>query len=146
MLTLQNGLRPNAEEVAAKVIDGEAILINLANGIYYSMDQVGAFIWELIEGGHSLEAIIAAIRARYEVSPDQAQADVERLAAELCHEQLVAVSPDAPVPPKAQTTAPERLPYVSPVLNVYRDMGDLLALDPPTPGLEMTPWLEAEDA
>jgi hypothetical protein len=30
--------------------------------------------------------------------------------------------------------------YEPPQLNIYRDMGDLLALDPPTPGLEATPW------
>ena len=40
MLTLQNRLRPNEEEVAGKVMDGDAIIINLSNGIYYSMDKV----------------------------------------------------------------------------------------------------------
>ena len=30
-------------------------------------------------------------------------------------------------------------------MNIYRDMGDLLALDPPTPGLGDTPWKDPED-
>ena len=38
-------LVPNVAEVAAKVMDGEAILINLANGMYYSMDGAGGFLW-----------------------------------------------------------------------------------------------------
>ena len=42
---LQSRLKPNEEEVAAKVLDGEAILINLSNGAYYSTDKRGAFIW-----------------------------------------------------------------------------------------------------
>jgi Coenzyme PQQ synthesis protein D (PqqD) len=83
MLTLQSRLRPNEQEVAAKVMDGEAIIINLANGIYYSMDKVGALIWEALAAAHSLEEVILAIIARYDVSREQAQADVERLAAEL---------------------------------------------------------------
>jgi hypothetical protein len=33
-------------------------------------------------------------------------------------------------------------PYEQPQLNIYRDMGDLLALDPPTPRLEATAWKE----
>ena len=83
MLTLHTRLRPNEEEVAAKVMDGEAIMINLSNGVYYSMDEVGRLIWEMIEGRYSLQEMVAEIMARYDVSPSRAQADVERLAAEL---------------------------------------------------------------
>jgi len=141
MPSLQSRLRPNEEEVAAKVLDGEAILINLSNGTYYSMDKAGGFIWELIEGRHSLEEMVAAIIARYEVSSSQAQADVERLAAELVEESLVRLSDDqAPWRQEWQPEQCQRLPYESPQLNIYRDMADLLALDPPTPGLEYTPW------
>ena len=32
------------------------------------------------------------------------------------------------------------LPYETPSLNIYRDMGDLLALDPPMQGMAETPW------
>ncbi len=144
MLTLQNRLRPNEKEVAAKVLDGEAVIINLSNGIYYSMDKVGGFIWEMIAGGHSLGETVAAIIAHYDVSPQQAQADVERLAAELIQENLVIVADHSPQAFKSQDTPPqERLPYESPTLNVYRDMGDLLALDPPMPMLEEIPWKES---
>lgn len=68
MVTSQNRLSPNEKEVAAKVIDGEAILINLSNGIYYSLDGVGAFVWERIEKGYSMEEIIAAVSTCYNVS------------------------------------------------------------------------------
>ena len=89
MLSLQSRLRPNEAEVAAKVLDGEAIIINLSNGMYYSMDRVGGLIWEMIEGQSSLEETVAEIIARYDVSPQQAQADVQRVADELVQEKLV---------------------------------------------------------
>ena len=146
MLMLQNRLRPNEREVAAKVLDGEAIIINLSNGIYYSMDKVGGFIWEMIAGGHSLADTVATIIAHYDVSREQAQADVERLVAELIQENLVIVTDHIPQPLKSQDTPPqERLSYESPTLNVYRDMGDLLALDPPMPMLEEIPWKESTE-
>ena len=146
MFTPHTRFRPNTEEVAAKVMDGEAILINLSNGVYYSMDNVGGVIWELVEGQHNLEEMIAAIRARYEVSAEQAQADVERLVGELLEENL-ALETDATAPcEESQSPKPDqRTPYVSPELNTYRDMGDLLALDPPMPGLADTPWKEPGD-
>ncbi len=141
MLNLQSRLHPNAEEVAAKVMDGEAILINLANGIYYSMDQVGGLIWELIECGYSLEEMMAAIATHYEVSAEQAQTDVERLTADLLQENLVLLpTEDVPRREHSRPTSESKLVYASPQLNIYRDMGDLLALDPPTPELELTPW------
>jgi hypothetical protein len=146
MLSLQTRLRPNEEEVAAKVMDGEAILINLSSGIYYSMDKVGGVVWELIEKRHSLEEMREAISRRYDVSPEQAQADVERLANELLEEKLVLGSDDpGPREEFSLLTQQSRELYESPQLNIYRDMGALLALDPPMPGLEATPWKESEE-
>src|SRR5262245_15069393 len=141
MLSLNQHMKPNLEEVAAKVMDGEAILINLSNGIYYSMDKVGGVVWELVERNYSPEEMVAFIINRYEVESERAQADVERLLKELVDERLIleadsVVNGEREQP--GQVDAKE--PYEQPQLNIYRDMGDLLALDPPTPGLEATPW------
>src|SRR2546426_3422603 len=89
MLTPQSRLRLNEQEVAAKVIDGEAIIINLANGIYYSMDKVGALIWETLAEGHSLAEVTVAVLARYDIPQEQAEADVQKLAAELVQGNLL---------------------------------------------------------
>ena len=82
-------MQPNKEEVAAKVMDSEAILINLSNGIYYSMDKVGGLIWEIVEGRYSLEEMVGVIADRHEVSAEQVQADVKRIVEELVQENLV---------------------------------------------------------
>jgi hypothetical protein len=141
MLTSMQRVQPNTEEVAAKVMDGEAILINLSNGIYYSMDKVGAIVWEFIEKRFNQEEMVALITNRYEVERGQAQIDVERLLKELEDEKLILVSNDVTGSDKEQPTQVQvKEPYEAPQLNIYRDMGDLLALDPPTPGLEATPW------
>ena len=146
MLTPQDWLVPNEAHVAAKVLDGEAIIINLSNGTYYSMDKVGGLIWEMIERGQGLEATVAAITARYEVSPEQAVADLERLVGELIQESLVIVSDQPPSAAERQErVSGQRFPYEPPKLNIYRDMGDLLALDPPMPSLDEIPWKESSE-
>lgn len=145
ILELNQRLEPATEEVAAKVIDGEAILINLATGVYYSMDKAGALIWEMITAAHSMEQIVAALTYRYEVSHEQACADVRRLGEELLQENLVKlVENGAAVASTAQTSPTEKQSYEAPVLNIYRDMGDLLALDPPTPGLDTFNWKDPD--
>jgi len=146
MLTLQSRLRLNENEVAAKVIDGEAIIINLANGIYYSMDKVGGEIWEMLAEGRSLEEVGAAVIARYNVTHEQAQADVERLATELLQENLLMAANDGGLAQSLSVQeSQQKLPYEAPSLNIYRDMGDLLALDPPTPGLQDIAWKDPDD-
>jgi len=50
-------LTPNRANVAAKVIDGEAIILDITRGAYYSMDGAGAVIWAGLDTGHSLGAI-----------------------------------------------------------------------------------------
>jgi Coenzyme PQQ synthesis protein D (PqqD) len=146
MITAQSRFRAREEEVAAKVMDGEAILINLSNGIYYSMDKAGGLVWEMVEGRRSVEEMAACIVARYEVSAEQARADLERLMEELVQENLVTEAEEGTAGSGVSEPAvTERLPYEAPKLNIYRDMGDLLALDPPTPGLQDLSWKENEE-
>lgn len=146
MLNLQDCFRPREEEVASKVIDGEAIIINLANGVYYSMDKVGALVWDLLQTGYSLEEVIAAVTGQYDVGREQAESNVRDLVQELVAENLVVASENGTAAPAQATPAQVKLLYELPKLNIYRDMGDLLALDPPVPGLGDTPWKKPEDS
>ena len=147
MLNLHHCFRPREEEVASKVIDGEAIIINLANGVYYSMDKVGALVWERLQAGYTLDDVIRSVTAAYDVSPEHAESNVVELVEELLQENLVVTSENGSSH-SAEVIAEQedKLPYELPKLNIYRDMGDLLALDPPVPGLADTPWKEPEDS
>jgi hypothetical protein len=147
MLNVHHCFLPRNEEVAAKVIDGEAIIINLANGVYYSMDKVGAFVWDLLQAGHTLENVIAAVVGHYDISREQAESNVQELVQELVQENLVVSSENGkPAAAEAIADQSDKLAYELPKLNIYRDMGDLLALDPPVPGLGDTPWKDPDDS
>ncbi len=126
----------NNQDVAAKVVDGEAILINLTSGLYYSMDKVGGFVWSMFDPGSSVAQIADAVAARYSVPPAQAREDVRRLARELLGENLVAVSTGTPgAAPPAGPSGAKPQPYVTPTLVRFDDMADMFALDPPLPEL-----------
>jgi len=145
MLTPRHRFRV-PEGIAARVIDGEAIIINLTTGIYYSMDRVGGSIWAMLEDGHSLGQIAEAVIDRYEVSSEQAQDDLERVTAELVRENLIAVSDDQAAPQgDREVKQHQRLPYETPRLNAYRDLGELLALDPPRPGFADIVWKDPDE-
>ena len=126
----------NDQDVAAKVVDGEAILINLTSGLYYSMDKVGGFVWSLFAPGSSIAQVADAVAARYSVPPAQAREDVRRLARELLEENLVALSTGTPgAAPPAGPSGVKPQPYATPALVRFVDMADMFALDPPLPEL-----------
>lgn len=144
MLDRASRLRPNDAAVASDVIDGEAIMIDLASGTYYGIDKVGGHIWTLIRAGLSLEEIVADVTARYVVDPSEAERDVHQLAAQLLDEKLVLPTDDAARTQDIAAAPPgEKLAYEPPRLTVYRDMSHLLALDPPMPALSDLPWKQA---
>lgn len=143
MLTEESRFTPDPIECVGKVIDGEAIVINVTNGVYYSMNSVGTFIWELLAEGRSLDESADLVAARYEVERETAFEDLKRLAAELVDEKILVLAPDARPGEPHRVMAGDPLPYTSPELNIYRDMSALLALDPPMPRLKDTPWKKA---
>jgi hypothetical protein len=130
-LTIRRG------EVAAKVIDGEAILINLSTGLYYSMGKVGGRVLSLIERNFNVADIAAAIAAEYEVPAATAGSDVEALVAQLVAEQLIDVAPASAVSKESPKTAgaPVKGTYTKPELRKFSDMAEIFAMDPPLPGL-----------
>ena len=146
----ESRLRANDAECAAKVLEGEAVIINLLNGTYYSLDKAGAVVWELAAGGGTIAEIVGGVTARYEVDDARARSDVERLIDELVAERLLVpadgASAGAPIADASVTVVTGRLPYDAPMLTTYRDMADLLALDPPMPRLEDIVWEEPGDS
>jgi hypothetical protein len=122
------------EKTASQVIDGEAIIIHLTEGTYYSMPDVGAEIWERLAAAPTLGELVEHVVARYQVDRVRARRDVEALLTRLADEKLVTSSaaPGSGTPEVGVVTG---RPYRTPELHCYRDMAELLALDPPTPGV-----------
>ncbi|MEZ5098542.1 MAG: PqqD family protein [Thermoleophilia bacterium] len=135
MTELQGTFAPDPAEVVAKVIDGELIVIRLDDGTYYAMGGAGAAAWTLLAAGHDLDAVAATLAGRYGIPLERAREDVATLVRELLAERLLAPAP-APASPGATTFTDPAGAYEPPRLEVYRDMGNLLALDPPTPGID----------
>lgn len=136
-MTQERFVSPNGDQVAAKIMDGEAVLINLATGMYYSMADSATAVWSMVEQGCSVDYIASRLSDHYDVPLEQAKRDVERIIEELENEDLAVVSdsgsnPDQPSVPHG-LAAP--LEYFAPKLEKFSDMAEMFALDPPLPGI-----------
>jgi hypothetical protein len=81
--------RINSPQVINETIDGEAIMINLATGSYYSLDRVGGDVWALLEASRPVDHIVAALGRRYDASEDEFRRGVDQLLQRLSEEELV---------------------------------------------------------
>lgn len=124
--------RVNHPQVINETIDGEAIMINLVTGSYYSLDAVGGEVWELLEQSLSVDEIVAELGRRYEASEGVIRGSVEALLNQLAREQLVVADHGlASSSPAESRPAPSvRAPFRAPRLEKFTDMQDLILLDP----------------
>jgi hypothetical protein len=126
-------------------MDGEAIIINLSNGTYYSSDGIGGLMWECIEKNFSLKEMIALIVSMTKASQDAVEKDTMNFINDLISHNIISVSQNRAPAAEAKETISFQEEYRAPVLVVYDDMADLLALDPPMPDITSAPWQDSED-
>jgi hypothetical protein len=89
-LTVRANLRV-ADEVVFREVDGEAVILNLASGIYFGLDAVGTRMWQLIDEYGQLEAALVRLRAEYDAPPQTLEHDLVQLASELVEKRLLVI-------------------------------------------------------
>ena len=73
------------------VLEDEAVLLNLDNGVYYTLNRVGTVLWECFTGHQSFDRILDDMCERFEVANEQARADLEALVTRLHQEGLITI-------------------------------------------------------
>ena len=76
-------------------LHGEAAILNLKNGKYYTLNAVGARIWDLLKHPISVGSIYNSIIEEYSVDPQQAAADIQRLIKDLSENNLLVIGNSA---------------------------------------------------
>lgn len=131
--------RVNTPDVIQETLDGEAVIVNLLSGSYYSLDETGSTVLMLVESGARADEIVAGVSARYQGETRVIAQAVEGLLRELRDENLIIPRADgdpagdsgAPVPAANGSSAPETRPvFQTPVFRKYTDMQQLLLMDP----------------
>jgi hypothetical protein len=76
------------DQVSAE-LEGEAVILNLADGVYYGLDGVGAFVWELLREPRTPAELCARITAEFAVDAATAEHDLHALLQDLGERRLV---------------------------------------------------------
>jgi len=128
--TTTKGFRVDSGHVVGDVFeDGEAAVIDLRNGVYFSLNSTGALLWPLLVEGTTVDALVARVLS----STDQVSSVVpaiESFVAALVAAQLIEEVDDVDAGMVERVAPAGQQPFVAPELERFDDLQDLLLLDP----------------
>lgn len=73
----------------ATEIDGEVVVMSIATGRTFGLDQRGSRIWALLEQPATVDALVGTLLQQYDTTAEQCRADVQAFIAQLITNQLV---------------------------------------------------------
>jgi hypothetical protein len=85
------------QDQVSTTLEDEAVILHLRDGVYYSLNQVGASIWNLLQEARTITEIRNIILSEYEVEPQQCETDLLKLLQELADRNLIEVQVGTPL-------------------------------------------------
>jgi hypothetical protein len=81
-------------DVLLRRVAGEHLLVPIRRNAadlqaIFALNGIGVYVWELLDGERTLEAVLTAILERYEVGADQAKQDLGSFIARLSEAGIV---------------------------------------------------------
>ncbi|MDP3774182.1 MAG: PqqD family protein [Gemmatimonadales bacterium] len=80
-----------AGDLLASEFGAELVILNLRDGVYYGMEDVGARVWSLLQRPVTVSAIRETLVAEYDVEPARCGRDVRALLQDLAARALIEV-------------------------------------------------------
>lgn len=78
-----------ADRIADRVIEDEAVILNLDNGQYYTLNYIGTVIWKMLGRKKSLGEIQDFLKKEYSVGEETLKKDMALIIKQLEGEKLI---------------------------------------------------------
>ena len=95
MITKESTVTAVKDQVSTN-LGGEVAILHLVGGVYYSLNEVGARIWELIQESQPVGHILATLLEEYDVPADVCEHHLLAILEELRKEKLIQVENGSP--------------------------------------------------
>ena len=94
LLSAQSVVKAASSQVSCDLND-EAVILNLADGVYYGLNPVGSRIWVRIQESTVVADLCQSLLGDYDVEPDRCLNEVLMLLQDLAGHGLIEVSGEA---------------------------------------------------
>lgn len=132
-VTRISGWQPAAPRIVAESIDEEVIAVDLMAGIYHSITGAGVVVWDGLTRGLVGDELVQLLCTHFEVSEKAASAEVDDVIAKFVEFDLIFPRKEKVENKGDDKTEPAKAikePFERTSIIVYRDMEDVLRLDP----------------
>jgi hypothetical protein len=88
----------DGDAIVSETVDDEAIVVNLANGYYYSFDPTATLVWSAVQAGRSVAEMLAELRGRYDCAATDPEPPLRAFLSALTDEGLIGAGGPEPGP------------------------------------------------
>jgi len=78
-----------SRDVVGRIYDQEGVLVNTRKAQIKVINEVGAYIWSMLDGVRSVQEIARAVSTQYDVELDQAEQDTLEFVRDLSQKGLI---------------------------------------------------------
>lgn len=88
MISISDTVQQGSEQVSTEV-DGDVVMMSIAQGHYFGLDDIGSHIWKLIEQPVSVENVCETLCDEYAVERATCERDVLDLLNDMLERELI---------------------------------------------------------
>ncbi len=116
--------------VVSEIIEGEAVIMDLRSGHYFSARNTGALVWDWLDKGHSDRQVAQRLAANWHLQEAEADLAVFQFISVLLEKDLVRNSEARETVEANESESNLSMAFILPAIEEFRDMTNLLLLDP----------------
>ena len=85
----------HSSDVVSREIDGALIIVPLTSGVgdmeddLFSMNETGTEIWNMLDGGKTVQEVVDALASQYRAEPGEIEQDVAGIIRELLKRRML---------------------------------------------------------
>lgn len=132
----------NSKVTASESFAHETVVIHFERGTYFSLRGSAGLIWSLLQVPTSISAIVDAVQAQPRPAPIDFESGLRSFIASLGEEGLLTRSSEVATQPTLSAGSLAVLAD-APKMDVYKDLMELIAMDPIHEVDAMSGWPEA---
>ena len=87
----------HSPDVVYRDLEGEAVILDLASGTYFGLNEVGTRVWRMIDEGRDAAEIVDIVAAEYQADRGTIAQGVARLLDDLSARRLIVTGGTEPV-------------------------------------------------
>jgi len=91
MIAMTNIYRPDEKCPVRSLEDGMVVMAPTGDQTH-TFDEIGTFIWRQLDGERDLDQVVKNIRLQYDVSQDQAEADLQEFISTMVEAEIIVMA------------------------------------------------------